>query len=443
MVNILLTMRCNRACGYCFAKEKIRSYVELERNMDITPENFETVLDFLVKGNCNVVQLAGGEPTLHPRFDEFLISALEKGMYVNLLSNCLWDEKKNELFSRVPPSKLGFLLNIDRPDTYNSNEWQRIRNNLAAHRGRWNTTLSFNIFENPPQCDYIFDLLLEYAFKNVRLSFSVPVVFGDAKNLAPRIEEYPIFSAFILNFVRRATSLGASVKMDNTVPVCMFSKNDLADLILDKVLEPQRNFLCFPPIDIGPDLRVWRCFGTSGVLNRRLEDFRTFAEMYDYYELACKAYQTKIFPMDKCYECKYAANGVCQAGCIGFSIAQCNKIGRSPPQIFEEEFLEMKLRVAQNTRLKEYSIPTSCYVLENEKGIFEIPKSMKPVLDSFNGVMTVREAVKKLGQEIHATKRDGGQLCDFLQNVVSDSVLPIVRRLFNQGFLTEQEHGIA
>jgi MoaA/NifB/PqqE/SkfB family radical SAM enzyme len=435
LVNILLTMRCNRSCCYCFAKEKIRSYAKANETLDISVADYETALGFLLKGGANVVQLAGGEPTLHPEFEKMLVYALEKGLYVNLLSNGLWDEEKNGFFAKISPSKIGFLLNIDRPSTYRTEEWGRIEQNLVSLKGRTNTTLSFNIFEKTPDADYIFDLLSKYGFKSVRLSFSVPVVFGDAENLAPKIEEYEAFSGFIMDFVKRAASLGVSVRMDNTVPVCMFSKSDLADLILGKVLDSQRNFSCFPPIDIGPDLRVWRCFGTSGVFNKRLEEFRSLAELYDFYELAFKAYQSKVFPMKKCYECTYAAEGVCQAGCLGFSIAHCNEVGCRPLDLFGDELLGMKVKLDPNTSLKQYSIPAVCYALENDKGIFEIQEAIKPLLDFLDGTLTVGEALDKFVRQPGTEKIEEDLLEDFLLSITFEKVLPVIRKLISEGFL--------
>ncbi len=54
--------------------------------------------------------------------------------------------------------------------------------------------------------------------------------------------------------------------------------------MLKQVIEPARNFVCYPAIDIGPDLSIWRCFGTSKIFNKKLSDFRTFEEVCEYYQ---------------------------------------------------------------------------------------------------------------------------------------------------------------
>lgn len=63
-------MRCNRACNYCFAKEKLHSYAQSKVETEISLQNLEKVIEFLSKSNCDTIQLAGGEPTIHPKFKE-------------------------------------------------------------------------------------------------------------------------------------------------------------------------------------------------------------------------------------------------------------------------------------------------------------------------------------------------------------------------------------
>ena len=159
MVNLLITMRCNRACSYCFAKEKLHSYSK-QPIKDITLENFNIVLDFLLKSNQNVLQLAGGEPTIHPQFKEMLLTLINKKIRVNILSNALWDPNLNEFFKQVSPLALGFLLNVDHPKTYSASEWDSIEKNLTFLSKRANVTLSFNVRTSNPRLriDFRFDL---------------------------------------------------------------------------------------------------------------------------------------------------------------------------------------------------------------------------------------------------------------------------------------------
>jgi radical SAM protein with 4Fe4S-binding SPASM domain len=431
-------MRCNRSCSYCFAKEKINSYPKSSGPQDISMENVDKVLDFLEKDNFDTMQLAGGEPTLHPKFDEILMKILNKGIHLNVLSNTLWDPKKNKLFSDISSSNLGFLLNIDHPNTYNSNEWERIVENLLAIRGRKNVSISFNISEKVPKYEYIFEIISNYEFKNLRLSFSMPVVYGEAKNQYLPLSDYKALAPFVMNFYKRAEHMDVGVTMDNTVPLCMFSENEIGKLLLNGVIEAKRNFVCFPAIDIGPDLSVWRCFGTSGLSNRKIEDFRSPTEVYEYYDRISRPYQFNVFELEECYDCEYAKKKMCQGGCNGYSIAKSMELGMYPLETKNEDILELKPTISENVSFKIYNIPKETFVLSHDNGeIMEFRPLMRQLFDLFNGNRSVRDAIKIYMNETKAAIENENPLDIFLKNVAIEEVLPTIRDLLDRGFLVQ------
>ena len=44
MVNLLITMSCNRSCSYCFAKEKLYSYAKSESIREMSLEDLDRVM---------------------------------------------------------------------------------------------------------------------------------------------------------------------------------------------------------------------------------------------------------------------------------------------------------------------------------------------------------------------------------------------------------------
>ena len=92
----------------------------------------------------------------------------------------------------------------------------------------------------------------------VRLSFSLPVLAEE--NACLELKEYKAMAAFVMAFVAEAERRGVSVQIDNAVPLCIFSHEQLGRLLLDGALDLQRNARCDPVIDIAPDLTVWCCF---------------------------------------------------------------------------------------------------------------------------------------------------------------------------------------
>ena len=66
-----VTDHCNLACPVCYAssgphRQEVRSLAEIERMLDAVVRN---------EGEPDIVQLSGGEPTLHPQFFEILAAA--------------------------------------------------------------------------------------------------------------------------------------------------------------------------------------------------------------------------------------------------------------------------------------------------------------------------------------------------------------------------------
>jgi MoaA/NifB/PqqE/SkfB family radical SAM enzyme len=439
LVNLLITMRCNRACSYCFAKEKLQEYSTTNRVLDITLDDVNKVLTFLTKSNCNALQLAGGEPTLHPKFEEILLTLVNKRISINVLSNATWDPELNALFAQISPLSLGFLLNIDHPKTYRSSEWETVETNLSALKERGNVTLSFNIFEKKPDYQYIFDLTSKYNLKTLRLSFSMPVNYGNKKNVYLKIEEYKPTANYVIDFVKKAEALGAQVGMDNTVPICMFTPRQLSELLTKRVLDPSKNFVCKPAIDIGPDLSIWRCFGTSRLFNHHLLDFNSIEEIYDYYQRVSRLYQLKFFSLKECQNCTYAQQRLCQGGCIGFAEAKCEELGLTVQEPTNEELLKTKFKISEKVTQHRYNLPEEITVFHfQDGGEMIVSPSMADLLNLLDGKNTLGEAIaKKICSP--DTKDENDSFDNLLIELSSQQILPAIRRLIDGEVLVNEK----
>ena len=424
-------MRCNRACNYCFAKEKLHSFATKNAVTEISLPDVEKVLQFLSKTKCDTIQLAGGEPTIHSKFQEIMLTLLKSNLRVNLLTNVLWNPTLNSFFDQVSPVSLGFLLNIDHPKTYSNPEHQRLEENLAFLSKRGNVTLSFNLFERQPDYNYIFDLVARYGFKNLRLSFSMPVNFEGKKNTYLKIEEYEAASKHVMDFVHRAEQLGATVGMDNAVPICMFTPEQLSELMVKEVVSPQRNFICYPAIDIGPDLSVWRCFGTSKLFNKKLDDFNSLNEIYEYYQNVSRLYQFKFFPLKECESCEHARKERCQGGCIGFAEAKCAELGISVVDPQDRELLQLKPKLSSQVSLRKYTIPTTSTTINFNDGCeMEIPTAIADLVIQLDGKTTIMQA---LNARISGTpQKEVNDFDELLIEMSSKEAIPIIRRLLEK-----------
>ncbi len=425
-------MRCNRACSYCFAKEKLHSYAAINGETEISIENLEKALQFLQKSDCDTLQLAGGEPTIHSKFKQILLTLLARKFTVNLLTNALWNPELNTLFDQISPDALGFLLNIDNPRLYTDPERNRLEENLAFLSKRGNVTLSFNFFEKKPNYSYIFDLIAKYGFKNLRLSFSMPVNFQGKTNTHLQIKDYKAAAKYVLDFVHKAEQLGATVGMDNAVPICMFTPEELSELMVKAVVAPSRNFVCYPAIDIGPDLSVWRCFGTSKLFNKKLEDFNSLKDVFDYYQRVSRLYQFKFFPLPECETCEHAKQERCQGGCIGFAEAKCEEMGICVSDPSDKELLQMKPTLSNQVSVRRYSLPEETSTINFHDGCeIKISSSVAELLALFDGKTTILQALNARISGAHQPK-GADTIDEILVEIASQEAMPIIRQLLER-----------
>lgn len=431
MPNVLLTTRCNLSCKYCFAQEKLTG-----KRMHMPMENVRQVIEFLKRSEYPIFRVMGGEPTLHPNFIEIIQMSLAEGMRVDVLSNATWSESCSDLFSRISPTRLLFLLNIDHPDNYAAGLWAQIQRNLAKLQGRQGVTLSFNVFEKKPRSDYILEIARHYGFNNIRLSLSLPVY--KAENAFLPIEELHEVAPFVMQFAEKAESLGISVQFDNAVPLCIFTEEQAGRLLLHGVLDLKRNIRCEPIIDISPDLTIFSCFCLSQLANRNLNEFKTLEEAKNFFLQVWSVYQDAVYPLEKCHDCFYREKWGCQGGCLTYAItkdhgqryeqlqAEAENVGFKP---------ENGLALADDVILMRYDVPRETYLLRNTAtGVgFELNHNLQHILPLLDGTRNNDELVRCFvsGESGSST------LQNFMQNVAAESLSSMFSGLIQQGFLKQ------
>jgi radical SAM protein with 4Fe4S-binding SPASM domain len=429
MPNILLTTRCNLSCKYCFAQEKLTG-----KRMHMPMENVREVIEFLKRSEYPVFRVMGGEPTLHPNFTEIIHMALSEWMRVDVLSNATWSESCSDLFSRIAPTRLLFLLNIDHPDNYADGIWEQIQSNLEKLKGRQGVTLSFNVFEKQPRSDYIFEIARRYEFNNIRLSLSLPVY--KAENAFLPLEELHEVAPFVMEFAEKAESAGINVQFDNAVPLCIFTEEQAGKLLLHGVLDLKRNMRCEPIIDISPDLTIFSCFCLSQLANRNLNEFKTLQEAKKFFLHVWSVYQDAVYPMEKCLDCFYREKWGCQGGCLTYSISkdqgqryeQLKTAGDNT--VFNPGYA---LALADDVILMRYDVPCETYLLRNTAtGVeFELNHSLQPILPLLDGTRNNDELV----QSLVGRGNGSSTLQNFMQNEAAESLSSVFSGLIQQGFL--------
>lgn len=160
---LVVTRRCNLACGYCNEFDRVSRpvpYEVLVRRMDhLTDVLGVTIMDFL-----------GGEPLLHPQIVDLVAHAKEKGCWTNIITNGLLLGEK--LVRALGEAGLDSMcVSIDRvtPTEFTHKALWPLRRKLEALRRH----ADFQVEVNAVLCEETLDEFEELVVELKRLGFPV------------------------------------------------------------------------------------------------------------------------------------------------------------------------------------------------------------------------------------------------------------------------------
>jgi len=97
----------------------------------MSPQDFETALEWGKRNGCARVRLVGGEPAVHPRFARMLDICARKGFSVGLFSNGLFGPELREKLRTAPLSELTLNYAVSELDP---KQRERFTENAASLR---------------------------------------------------------------------------------------------------------------------------------------------------------------------------------------------------------------------------------------------------------------------------------------------------------------------
>ena len=322
MANIMITKKCNLACPYCFANEFVNA--EKSENMDITIENFQKILDFIVgDGSVKSVGLIGGEPTCHKNFDDILDILIDdvRVENVTVYTNGILLEHHIE---KLNHPKIHLLVNSNDL-SYNEilqKQFLKSLDKVFCVMGD-RTILGANYYKPDYDYDYILRLVEKYQCKKLRVSVSVPN--KKDYNYQP-LEYFRHIKPFIFKFFLELKVRGVLPYLDcNIFPACLVTAEDM--LLLDEFgaenplsILKNRPVGCVPVIDIMPDFTAVRCFGLSEYTKVNINEFASISDLRNYYLRSFDAYAVNTFHSEQCEDCYKYKTMKCFGGCLIYKI---------------------------------------------------------------------------------------------------------------------------
>jgi MoaA/NifB/PqqE/SkfB family radical SAM enzyme len=300
--NISLTYRCNRQCSYCYAKNLNRDFPQ-----DLSLENFKKILEWFKSQNIPHFNVLGGEPTIHPKFNDMLKLTNENNLRVRIFTNNLFNQP---IFKNNAGCIESVRVNFNKPTDYKEDEKKIFDSNLSfLHDNNFNIVLCFNITPDTKYYDYFIDTCLKYNVNQVFWATTCPGL--KKENLFVEMDELKNMTPFLIDFVQSCIDQGVFPLLIKSLPLCIFDSYER--LWLRKKADLRG--VCGMPENIyviNPDLTLFPCtilqIGGPNILS-----FKKEGDISKFYEEKIKELRQKPL-FEKCKECKDYKRGICQGG---------------------------------------------------------------------------------------------------------------------------------
>ncbi|MDY6866666.1 MAG: radical SAM protein [Chloroflexota bacterium] len=294
-LNILLTTDCSLDCPYCFA----RPLCAQPSRRELTFSELQTILDIL-NPERDVVRLMGGEPTLHSQYPEFIKLIKERRFQVVVFTNGL----QSVLRETMPDLPDEILLNLNDWSTYTRGQQRAINDNLSALGKR--VGLGYTILNPSFDLSMHRKLILAYDLQPlIRLGLAQPVIGSDNAYLLN--EDLPAAHQALVGWAKVLSADGLRLSMDCGFMRCLYKEADIEALVRAGTV---LNFDCTPTLDVGPGLKVWRCFAFSNNPGVNWSDFETLEELQAWFDAEDSE---NIHVYDNC---EHHLKGWCRGGCL-------------------------------------------------------------------------------------------------------------------------------
>ena len=259
MANIAITSLCNLNCQYCFTQE---AYKGKENNFGhMSVDDFKLSLAILKRSKKQQVSVLGGEPTLHPRFTEFINLILQSGLEAKVFTNGIMNEKIRRFLAELPESKITIIVNINNPKDGLDALPESLKKTLNALKQK--VIPGFNIYSKDLQLFPLLDLINSYDLqKKIRLGLAHPCT--GVKNKYLPLKHYYLVGSKILEFAQRASNQNVKLLLDCGFVPCMFGTPNFVEYGIDREI----GLHCDPIPDILPDGTVISCYPLFGYDNR-------------------------------------------------------------------------------------------------------------------------------------------------------------------------------
>lgn len=317
MANIAVVNYCNLKCKYCFADDMIQ-----EKTVTISLEDYGRILEFMARTPDNHIGIIGGEPTLHPHFEDILKETNRYCRECNTDATLFTNGIELEKFLPYIGDRTGLLINCNAPEYQTAEIYQKQRKTLDhLYDLSWfdrKASCGCNIHPGCKDYSYMWDIVDRYRLNHIRCSVVSPAACYEEWR-KDKEGYYRMMKPLFLQFCEDAIKHNCRLGMDcGHIPMCYFNtgERETVESICDNLYQD----FCSPVIDITPDFKATACFGAYDPVDIR--DFHDIFELERYLMLKKTYPKVQANCTGKCTICKKHRLLQCQGGCLGFAGAE-------------------------------------------------------------------------------------------------------------------------
>jgi MoaA/NifB/PqqE/SkfB family radical SAM enzyme len=308
VAHVSITQRCNlNICEYCYARS------ETEKS-DMRFEDFTRMISWLEEvSEMHDVFLLGGEPTVHPRFFDFVdhLAARAWPWKVRLLTNGWFDDAMCErIAAHEGIQEIAFHY-----EAMFAEKIPRWRGRLESHLARLSPIKSLSFFMVVDRPDFDFhhplDLAKTYGVQ-INWFYSTPTAGGTPyMSLEKMRQAGPKAQQFMLDCL----AAGVEAKPRQCAPVCTFDL-DFYEQYKDEIGLGTR---CSPAFYIKQDLSTQLCSNLPPVCSPPPED-REGVRVTLQQNIEREGELRAKHSFDACAGCEHPHRDVCQGGCLAYKL---------------------------------------------------------------------------------------------------------------------------
>jgi len=333
MLRVCITYRCNAACEVCYAKGMLEEFPK-----DMSLNDFVYLITWAKKQGWRKIMFLGGEPTVHPQFQEILDICYNQNMAINLSTNALFDDRI--LQGLKPPWIEEIVFDYLEGQIPSPSYKKQFFHNLEYLRKEGITLVLSGVIDGETdRWEEIVDIASRFKL-SIRWSLMLPGYSGDLSN--QRVFSNPeVFGMQLLHILKTCEEKNIFGFVYRPVPICIFTPQQLQQIRkMGRYLVFTRCILGYRgdytlALTVNPDLSTYPC-NNFYIKGPPITYFKDKDSINRYYEQIDKDVLLTT-PAKKCDKCQLYQNflsiiknknslvkerlfneNVCQAGCVDY-----------------------------------------------------------------------------------------------------------------------------